>query len=190
MVLPFERRDLNIAIDKHRSTRGSVTEGNRFLALYDQTYGSLRLSGYLCDPAVLQQTLAYAIELAKNPEIDVTAETLACIEILYAASRTTAKAFELAPSNCTTPSSGQQVILPSSKGLCLKHQNEEFMVEDVFYTPQGLRYRGYHLSNNDPNIKEVVPVENLVEIPGESQLGVYNYETGQIEQFMNAGAMA
>lgn len=189
MVLPFERRDLNIAVDKHRSTRGSVTEGNRFLALYDQTYGSLRLSGHLCDPAVLQQTLAYAIELAKNPEIDVTTETLACIEVLYSASRTTAKAFELAPSN-STPSSGQQVILPGSKGLCLKHQNEEFMVDDVFYTPQGLRYRGFHLSNNDPNIKEIVPLENLVEIPGESQLGVYNYETGQIEPSVSAGVMA
>ena len=79
MVLPFERRDLNIAIDKHRSTRGNITQGSRFIALYDQTYGSLHLSGYLCDPVVLQQTLSYAIELTRNPEIDVTAETLRCI---------------------------------------------------------------------------------------------------------------
>ena len=87
-------------------------------------------------------------------------------------------------------SSGQPVILPGSKGLCLKHQNEEFMVESVFYTPQGLRYRGYHLSNNDPNVKEVVPLENLVEIPGESQLGYYNLETGEIEQSTGVGAVA
>src|SRR5690606_21756950 len=46
MSLPFERQDINAGADKHRATRDAVHEGQRFICIYDQTYGSMRLTGH------------------------------------------------------------------------------------------------------------------------------------------------
>jgi len=81
----------------------------------------------------------------------------------------------------------ERVILPGSKGLNITKNNEEFEVEAVFFHPSvsGLSYRGKHISNiTKPGkeiVKEIVPIKTLIEIPGESKVGFYNYDTGEIE---------
>jgi len=70
-------------------------------------------------------------------------------------------------------------------------RNEEFFVEDIFYSPNyGLSYKGRHLSGTSERMTTetwkasvpitIIPVTALQEIPGESQIGLYNLEMGEI----------
>jgi DEAD/DEAH box helicase domain-containing protein len=76
--------------------------------------------------------------------------------------------------------------MPGSKGLNLKKNNEEFLIEGVFFSPvfKGLAYRGKHLSETGSKFATTtisVPINSVIPIPGESKLGVYEYETGELK---------
>jgi len=80
MVVPFERRDLSVSSDKFRATRGSIEEGARFIAIFDQTYGSLRLSGRLLERNVLKRTLETALEMIENGVVPpLTEDSQKCV---------------------------------------------------------------------------------------------------------------
>jgi hypothetical protein len=53
----------------------------------------------------------------------------------------------------------------------------------VFFHPRiaGLSYRGRYASSVDDTVKDIISVSHLVEIPGESEVGLYDYDTGDIE---------
>lgn len=190
MEIPFERQDINWAAGKLRITRGPLEEGTRFIALYDQTYGSLRLSGRLPEPGVTEKVFAKAVELAGVDTlfVNLSRETVEALQILASAVQ---EAFAEAPELLTTeaastvdfPTSRRvQVILPGSVGLDQLSSNAEFYVEGVFYSPRdgGLRYRGRHAHDSDSAVKTTIPVENLIPVQGESRLGWYDLETGEI----------
>lgn len=72
--------------------------------------------------------------------------------------------------------------MPGSYGLdCMRH-NEEFTVEAVFFSPREGRmcYRGRHPSDTDPAVTIIIPCTSLVEVPGESRIGLYDTETGEL----------
>jgi DEAD/DEAH box helicase domain-containing protein len=186
ILKPFERRDISFAVDKHRIKRGQIAEGSRFLAIYDQTYGSLRLSGRLIESDVLQRTLLGAIKLLEEqgfPEDDP--ETVATIRLLYNSSLEKGSDFSFEPDLPmeVLTHKYERVILPGSKGINIRKNNEEFNVQHVFFNPGmgGLSYRGRHASMTDERVKETIPLSSLIEIPGESKIGLYNYNTGEIE---------
>jgi hypothetical protein len=69
---PFERQDIAIACDRHRASHGHIAEGARFVAVFDQTYGSLRLSGRLMEDGVLREVLENALrDVAAMVEVHV-----------------------------------------------------------------------------------------------------------------------
>jgi hypothetical protein len=76
----------------------------------------------------------------------------------------------------------ERVIQPGSKGLNIRRNNAEFEVEAVFFHPRiaGLSYRSRYASSVDDTVKDIIPVSHLVEIPGESEVGLYDYDTGEI----------
>ena len=84
-----------------------------------------------------------------------------------------------------------KVILPGSKGLNIARDNEEFFVERVFFSPRlnSVAYSGRHLSEKNSKSLEgaevTIPHGDLVEIPGESKIGLYDIETGQIKEIEN-----
>ena len=76
-----------------------------------------------------------------------------------------------------------QVIKPGSRGLSLEHNNEEFYVDDVIYTPTGLRYKGRRPQQNGYKFDSVVitmPVQAIRPIPDVSETAYYNLETAEI----------
>ncbi len=197
MEIPFERQDINWATGKLKVTRGPLTEGTRFIAIYDQTYGSLRLSGRLLDPGVAAEIFTKAAELAREGMLleGLSKEAVSCLGELassvqighiedladLAAREVAAEAERVAEEG-----TGERVriILPGSVGLDRLNGNEEFHVEGVFYSPRDgkLRYRGRHESDLDPTVKVTVPVENINPVPGESRLGWYDMATGEISE--------
>lgn len=62
--VPYERQDVQCGTGVLKVRRGPFPEGTRFLVIYDQTYGSLRLSGRLMEPGVIAKVLEYAADWA------------------------------------------------------------------------------------------------------------------------------
>jgi len=185
MIIPFERRDIHFASDKHRTKSGTINEEDRFVSIYDQTYGGLRLSGRILEKKIFKQVLGKAVELAQHDEsLDINLETIEALEqVLVSLSESPVNiSFESGKEPQPETDRFVKVIMPGSKGLDIKKDNEEFFVEGVLFTPDGLRYRGKHISEKTARYKIFIPIDSLKEIPGESKFGLYNYETGEVEE--------
>lgn len=187
MTIPFERRDINFASDKHRMNFQTIKEGNRFVCIYDQTYESLRLSGRILEKQILKQVLDRSIELAEHEDnVDINDETLLALYQLLNAIQYSPMEIDLESEIKTqqTIENAQKIIMPGSKGLNIDKNNQEFLVEDVFFNPiyRGLVYRGRYILEIGHKYEDsitIIPIESLIEIPGESKIGLYYYETGE-----------
>ncbi len=184
-VVPFERQDVGVASDKHRADRGPITQGQHFIALHDQTYGSLRLSGRILEDRIFRDVLEAAIRLGETSGLKSDdALTFGALEELHAAATNPAASIAFDNDSAVSDSTGGfvEVVLPGSKGLDIRRNNEEFAVDKVFYSPSigGLAYRGNHVGVADNDVVEVISLESLAPIPGESRLGKYNPDTGDL----------
>ena len=196
MVVPFERQDISYGSDKHRADREEFRKGNKFLSIFDQTYGSLRLTSSFLDHYVIEKAFMFAIDVAENdPRFSSYQEEINALKNIKAELTNPAKDILLVKKDQVKgDETNKVVILPESVGLDTRGgRNEEFFIESIFYSPTyGLSYKGRHLSEtskrmttetwkaSDPII--IVPVESLREIPGESKMGLYNLETGDINE--------
>jgi DEAD/DEAH box helicase domain-containing protein len=194
MVIPFDRQDINFGSDKHRADRKEFHKGSKFLSIFDQTYGSLRLTSRFLDHEVVEKTFAYAMDIAENdPRFSAYLEETRILETIRAELRNPVENVTLENRNpFESDENHRMVILPESVGLDVRNgRNEEFFVESIFYSPTyGLSYKGRHLSETSRRLTTaswkagipvlIVPIEALQEIPGESKTGLYNLETGEI----------
>ena len=64
LTVPFESRDIGVTTDKLRVERPGLPRGDGVVVIYDQTYGSLRLSSRLLGDGVLPRVLETAVTLA------------------------------------------------------------------------------------------------------------------------------
>lgn len=186
MTIPFERGDLHFGSDRFRSEHRLIQMDNRFAAIYDKTYGSLRLSSRLVEGGILAEVVGKAVELARyETDPNTTEGVIDVLEHLHdCLAQHDLVDVQLDLAQHTPREHHEKVIAPGSKGLDLE-QNEEFWVEALVYTPQGLMYRGRHLSEKSATCKEIdyfVAHDLLAEIPGESTLALYDYNTGRIEK--------
>ena len=80
-----------------------------------------------------------------------------------------------------------RVIKPGSIGLNAKNIEQEVMIEDIFLRPQGLAYKGkmkMKIGASDEISWTrifIIEIEDVLEIPGETLTGIYNYSTGEVE---------
>lgn len=192
MSLPFERQDINAGADKHRATREPVVEGERFVCIYDQTYGSLRLTSHLMKTDVIRDVFAKAIDIAKNdPNFLLNIETLAALQEM--ADCVLGEPALVGKTDGVMPSTEKYVpvILPGSIGIDTQKDNEEFEVEGVFYSPvfSAVAYRGQYTSvkrkaqlvtatHSASTI--IVRADHICLLDGESQTGYFNLESGEI----------
>ncbi|CAB3785926.1 ATP-dependent RNA helicase SrmB [Paraburkholderia ultramafica] len=192
MSLPFERQDISAGADKHRATRDPVTEGDKFICVYDQTYGSLRLTSHLMKKEVLRDVFTRARDIALNDaNLELNEETVRVITEL-------AECVEQEPSELgDAATSGNQaeqfvpIVSPGSIGINVHRDNEEFEVDGVFFSPQmqGLAYRGRPVSgrmkveaaNRRHSATTIqVPIDHIRPLNGESKIGYYSMETGEM----------
>lgn len=185
MQIPFERQDVNYGADSIRADRELFRKGDRFICIYDQTYGSLRLTNRLMDSVILKGTFEKAIDIAQHDSrFTLNAASMRALESIL-------KELERKPElhaiggDETINVSGNLVpiIMPGSIGLSLEHNNEEFKVEGVLYTPTGLRYRGRRTRQESQQFDDVLitmPAQSIVPIPDVSQSGYYDLNTGEV----------
>ena len=84
----------------------------------------------------------------------------------------------------------QRVIKPGSIGLNSKNPAQEFMVEGIVFRPSimpHLAYRGKFKLSIDASDEMcwsrsvIFEIEDVLEIPGETLTGIYNFDTGNVD---------
>jgi len=184
IVAPYERQDLGSAVDHIRASNDIVPQGTQFAAVHDQTYGSLRLSGRLMDPEVLRTVVQAAYQLALAAEVGYAPPVLNALRAIAEAAEPAPR--PLALSDVIIPAEFAdlpRVVMPGSKGLNVARGNAEFEVQRVVYNPRmgGIAYVGHHLTSRPVVAQtETVRYDALVEIPGESVIGYYDYDTAEV----------
>lgn len=129
-----------------------------------------------------------ALDIANlDNEVDVDEVTLEALKKLYECSKKSGVPISFDVAEIVEPAlhSFERVIMPGSVGLTLHNANQEFIVENVFFHPKfsGLCYRGRYTSQKkNYNTVIIFPITSLAEILGESQIGYYNYDTGELHK--------
>ena len=191
MIVPFEPQDINAGSDKHRSSREGIEEGMRFACVYDQTYGSLRLTSKLVDAEVLRKVFRMAVDISEASEtFELNADSLAALKDVARDAESEPKKVEITNSIMTN-SKYVEIIKEGSYGLNTTKDNEEFLVEAIFFSPLfgELAYRGKHVIQKKKAESEnryhsatsvIVPAKSIQQLVGLSQLAYYDYETGEV----------
>jgi DEAD/DEAH box helicase domain-containing protein len=188
MTAPFERQDLGSSSDKiARVSSNLLAEQTKYMAVFDQTYGSLRLSGRLLEPGVFPAVADRAYELAVNEEANpLSPATISAAARLRVASQTSPVHVSITGTAIIAGEGDKaRVIMPGSKGLNTGNGNAEFHVDRVFVHPRlgGLAYSGRHVgARNVLGQSESIPVDKVVPILGESKEGFYDFETGELSE--------
>lgn len=185
--VPFERQDIRVACGTVRVEWGPIANGTPFISIYDQVYGSLRLSSRLLDKEVIEKVIIRLVNMSERDNVlKLNDLTLQCArEILESLEKGTPESIAagtgLPPTTAPVEESSRvRVLCPGSIGVDIMRNNEEFRVEAIFYSPKsGLQYRGRLSSTTNPDVVDIIPISNIKPIPGES-MGIYDLETGEL----------
>lgn len=181
MTAPYERADLGFGVDQFRAGAAPFTQGDKFLCIYDQTYGSLRLSGRLLHDGILEQVVERACALAAQVNPPLSAPSEASLARLRQAAAANAHSVDIgtAPPEAGAVSRAR-VIMPGNRGLNTHNGNTLFLVTKVLVHPiLGLAYRGAH-EGGVHGASETVPVGDIAPISGDTQMGWYDFDTGEV----------
>jgi DEAD/DEAH box helicase domain-containing protein len=187
VVVPLERQDVDADADQLRSPWGPVAAERRFLCLFDQASGSLRLTGRLREVDVLRRVLAAmedmitqrAAILVGSESRPVNAATRAAL-----ASMRQAASAEEQPLDLSFEASDEtlvRVLMPTSRGTSASRVGDTFEVHKVFvHIAQGLSYRGVWIGSAGERTLATVPVHTIEPLPGLAKLGIYDAETDEL----------
>ncbi len=194
-LVPFDRQDVGASAGRlPQPVRWSEHTGQRFIALFDQTYGSLRLSGRLMEDGMLSTVLREAVNLVRRGHLGpLAAPTALALERLahqtgpvrrweppsWRGSAAPGTGLWPAASSAGAQASREarvEVIRPGSRGLGLKVNNQVFVVEKILPAYPGLEgpvYKGRFLTD-EGDVVTFVSVRDIVPLLGESELAWYN----------------
>lgn len=191
-MVPVDRRDVSFGCGRHMSGVDVIHKGDRFVAIFDQTYGSLRLSRRFMEPAVLSQMghqLPLMVDQYSDPAtgLPLNVDARAAVAAIASDMLCEPRALSL----FTTPIDGRsaglvRVIITGSHGTSITRGGQQFDVERVFYNPvkgQLMYFGHYDQSSGTPlgPVETSEPVDAIREVPGESMMGLYDPDTGEVK---------
>jgi len=181
-TIPLEAGDTDYAVGRTRTPNAILnTEEGRYVVLYDETYGSLRLTSKLVEDDVIINVLTNAMniceKLVQNGE-----EYQRILTALKAALRDAENPPQIVDVN---PESGAivsneryvRIIRPGSVGIRIS-DNAEVKVIKVFYSPKGLMYEIRTSELQATSTK--IPVGYVQPLEGESEVAYYDLENGEV----------
>ena len=179
LAQPFERNDLGEASGLLNVALMDL-KGCHFLSVFDGTNGSLRLSGRFLEDHILEDALSILEDVASGQGL--RPETQRAVGALAESARHERK--NLLLPEPTSEEDKVPIILPGSFGWSLPHGRQEFVIDSHFVHPKdGLKYRG-HLKfwerSKDAGATMSLPIGAVEIVPGESKIGLYDYETGDV----------
>jgi DEAD/DEAH box helicase domain-containing protein len=184
MLLPFDRQDIGWSADVFREAHPPfIGQEQPFLAIYDQVYGSLRLSARILGPGLLGCVLLDACLLAgRQAQGTVNAAGKdALVKMCKRAFKAKTQRLDFRLVEQPLPQDAERVILPESKGLLLR-SSEEFHVVRIIQLPGAVCYEGIPASLTGSAATIMPQLLDVAEIPGESLMGLYYPDSGKIEE--------
>jgi DEAD/DEAH box helicase domain-containing protein len=182
-MVPIERQDIAAGTGKIRVERHGLSRTDRFVALYDRTYGSLRLSSRIAATETLRQALARAIALAKAGRITDQATLEALQAIAADASLPGNPVTESTSLDSDGPMDADDTLVPVIQpGSCGVHRSNGavFFVKAVFYAPDGIRYRGRFDHQKADDVLGHIAADQIGELAGDTEWATFNLATGEI----------
>ncbi len=171
VVVPFEPQDIGFGRDRIRADRLGLRINDRFVCVYDKTYGSLRLTNRLTELEILKKVFDKAIDLVQDKEgkyilnldTPVNSETINALRVMRLCLDNPAENLGLEEEQIVrlTEANYQKIILPyygasgtrdwnKSRGVSLARNNEEFLIANLIHVVENgvakLYYRGYFAS--------------------------------------------
>ena len=177
--IPYEPQDVGYARNKFKpNTMGFETE-TRFIVIFDQSYGSLRLTHRLTEYKQLKKVFDITCEIVTQPDYifsfvdgdSLNDETIQAINSIRDCLNEECAELRISGENRTP------IIKPNS--VCL-YNNERIVISDVVNTEKGLKYRFNYSIHNGVAMK-LVSINDVTSIDGESDWGYFNFETYMVE---------
>lgn len=188
IAIPFERQDVGYGSGKHRREADGIVVNDRFIALFDQIYGSLRLTSRIMDEAVLVESVENSIAILEADVDEVyPADLREVLEVLHVECSHPRQRYSphFEAASLVPPDQEMiRVIAPGSPGLAIHKANQEVTIERIFLHPlKGLAYNVTH--PNDPpnklNPTDVIwSVDEIVPIEGVTEFAYYDMNTGSV----------
>lgn len=175
-----EKQDINFGIDRFIYNRTIEKKGNNFIAIYDNAYGSLRLTKNLMEHETLSNVILKALEWAEsgmNLEEELNEETIEAIKVLSECINKPFVTHENCISSEIIPENCEKLIKPESIGRNISN-NQEVRIDSIAFLPtiQGLVYKCTNLNNNE---KITLKVDFVEEIFGVSNIGFYDMNNAE-----------
>jgi DEAD/DEAH box helicase domain-containing protein len=183
MEISFERQDINCAADVYKGVHLHLPKQSKFVCIFDQTYGSLHLTGRLMDPELLQRVFQRAIELASSDpaDMEVNEETINVLVLLRDELTNNKQQIEVYSEEFEEEDNSIKVIIPGSIGLAIMKDSRPYLIKSVFFSPkeQTVCYSGRYEDSLDKVTSIIFPIDRIAPTE-ESQWGFYNLETGEV----------
>lgn len=188
ITIPFERQDIGYGSGLHRRDATGISVNDRFIALFDQIYGSLRLTSRLMEEAVLVETVKNSLSILDSDIDEVYPPALrAMMDDLNAECSQPRQSYSPYLRSSTVVPEGQdirRVIAPGSMGLAVQKENREVTVQKIFLHPlKGLAYNVKY--PNDPpnslNPADIIwSIDEVSSIEGVTKFAYYDMNTGEL----------
>ena len=177
--IPFEKQDISYAKNKFKDNDLGFIKDSRFIAIYDQSYGSLRLTSRLSQFEELKKVFDLACRLIKDSNYtfsfteneEINQETIDAVFLINECLKEDSENLNFKGQNNIL------VIKPGSKG----NYNGVIVpiIKVSFHPTNGLMYTYKTIikggaSTNRVSINEIETIE-------ESEVGIYNAETDEVE---------
>ncbi|MBK8939229.1 MAG: hypothetical protein IPM79_16790 [Polyangiaceae bacterium] len=188
ITVPLERQDIDAATDVLRGSWAGLDKETRFVTLFDQASGSLRISGRLRDPRTLREVLEVMSRIVdERDRLIVANEERSISEATRAAIRAMRDDAARDPSDLEDASSHDpdgervRVLLPTSRGTSSERPGQTFEVHNVFVHPViGIAYRGPFIDERGVRTAaQTVPIAAIRPLDGFAKWGTYDLETGE-----------
>lgn len=184
-TIPLEAGDTNYATGRNKTPNTLLDkEEGRYVVLYDETYGSLRLTSKLMEDDVIVNVLNNAIKicdklLQKNNENKEYQMIYSALKAALEDAKNPPQTVEVNPESGAILSNERyvKIIKPGSVGIRID-DNEEVKVLKVFYSPKGLMYE---IKSSDLQVTPTkIPAGYVQPLEGESEMAYYDLESAEI----------
>jgi DEAD/DEAH box helicase domain-containing protein len=178
--IPYEPQDVGYGRNKFRPNTLGFDTDSRFVAIYDQSYGSLRLTKRLSEYSQLKKVFDIACEIITRTDYvfsfvdgeSLNEETIKAINTMRDCLQEECLEIRFQGDNRIP------VMKPNS--VCL-YNNEKVKISEVVNTEKGLKYR-LVLNIAKGNIMRLVSIDDVTPIENETEWGYYSFESYMVEE--------
>ena len=185
LLVPLEKRDVGFGFDQYRTNKNLIQKGDKFIIIFDQIYGSLRLTSKLANEDILKVIFQKALEISYE-NIEQFEEKIS--EVLRDAIRTIINELKHEPENITLTNDEIvikkdeiKVIAESSFGIVAGCPDQEFFILRHHSVNNVLMYIGSHNKEDLVDPRKCIsryPVDKILPLEGFSKMALYNIELG------------